>query len=352
MSGLLSGELAGDVVSLRGLRARGRHGVLDAERELGQVFIADIDLAVDTRTAAVTDDLGDAVDYSLVAADVVAVLSGEPVNLIEVLAGRVAAACLAHAGVSAVAVAVHKPQAPVGVPFDDVVITVVRRRADLLDATPARPVDAVVALGSNLGDRAAVLAAAVADLAATDGLEVVGVSGVVETAAVGLPGSEPQPDYLNAVVRLRSALSPRDLLRACRAVEAAHGRGAAVRAVEPRWGARTLDVDVLTCGVLVAADGPGPDDGDGGAPALQLPHPRAGVRAFVLVPWARLAPDDVLPGAGRVADVLAELAAADPSAVADVRSRPDIVLPGSNPRGWRSGAARATGSTSDAGSGA
>ncbi|WP_255472652.1 2-amino-4-hydroxy-6-hydroxymethyldihydropteridine diphosphokinase [Quadrisphaera setariae] len=323
MSGLLTTELRGDVVSLRGLRARGRHGVLDAERQLGQVFTADVDLQVDTRTAAVTDDLADAVDYSVVAADVVAVLAGEPVALVEVLASRVASACLVHPGVLAVAVAVHKPQAPVQVPFDDVVITVVRRRGDLLDAAPASPFDAVVALGANLGDREAVMAAAVRDLAATGGLQVVGVSGVVETTAVGLPGAAPQPDYLNAVVRLRCALSPRDLLRACRAVEAAHGRDAAVRAGEPRWGARTLDVDVLTCGALVAADD---DGGGGGSPALQVPHPRAGVRAFVLVPWAGLAPDDVLPGAGRVADVLAALAAADPAAVSDVRPRPDVAL--------------------------
>ncbi|MGQ7349876.1 2-amino-4-hydroxy-6-hydroxymethyldihydropteridine diphosphokinase [Quadrisphaera oryzae] len=326
MSGLLTAELHGDVVSLRGLRARGRHGVLDAERQLGQVFTADVDLQVDTRTAAVTDELSDAVDYSVVAADVVAVLAGEPVQLVEVLAGRVASACLAHAGVRAVAVAVHKPQAPVQVPFDDVVITVVRRRGDLLDAVPARPYDAVVALGANLGDRRAALATAVRDLAATSGLEVVGASGVVETAAVGLPGAAPQPDYLNAVVRLRCALSPRALLAACRAVESAHGRDAAVRASEVRWGARTLDVDVIACGALVAADGAHAD----GRPALEVPHPRARVRAFVLVPWARLAPDDLLPGAGRVADVLADLAASDPAAVADVRSRPDVVLAGAD----------------------
>ncbi|MGQ7295247.1 2-amino-4-hydroxy-6-hydroxymethyldihydropteridine diphosphokinase [Quadrisphaera sp. KR29] len=318
-AGLLSPQLTGDVVSLRGLRARGRHGVLDAERQLGQVFTADVDLQVDTRTASVTDELADAVDYSVVAADVVAVLAGEPVRLVEVLAGRVASACLAHPGVRAVAVAVHKPQAPVQVPFDDVVVTVVRRRGDLLDAVPASPFGAVVALGTNLGDRAAVLDAAVRDLAATDGLEVLGASGVVETTAVGLPGADPQPDYLNAVVRLRCALSPRDLLRACRAVEAAHGRDAAVRAAEQRWGARTLDVDVVTCGALVAAD-------DAAEPALAVPHPRARERAFVLVPWARLAPDDLLPGAGRVADALADLAAADPAAVADVRSRPGVVL--------------------------
>lgn len=326
----LPGLPEGDVVSLRGLSARGRHGVLDAERVLGQVFTADVDLVLDTRTAGATDDLSDAVDYSRVALDVVAVLAGEPVDLLEALVGRIAEACLAHAGVLAVAVAVHKPQAPVAVPFDDVVVRVVRRRGQLLDTVPARPVDAVVALGANLGDRAASLASAVRALGAVDGLEVVSCSEVVETGAVGLPGSEPQPDYLNAVVRLRCALSPRQLLLACRSVEAAHGRDAAVRAAEPRWGARTLDVDVLAYGVLVASDEPaGAPPALAGAPQpLTVPHPRAAQRAFVLVPWARLAPDDRLPGAGRVADALAALTAADPGAAAGVRARPDVRLPG------------------------
>jgi len=324
----LPGLPEGDVVSLRGLRARGRHGVLDAERVLGQVFSADVDLVLDTRTAGATDDLSDAVDYSRVALDVVAVLAGEPVDLLEVLVGRVAEACLAHAGVQAVAVAVHKPQAPVAVPFDDVVVRVVRRRGQLLDTVPARPVDAVVALGANLGDRAGSLASAVRALAAAEGLEVVSCSEVVETDAVGLPGSAPQPDYLNAVVRLRCALSPRQLLLACRAVEAAHGRDAAVRAAEPRWGARALDVDVLAYGVLVASDEPaGAPPAAGGPQPLTVPHPRAAQRAFVLVPWAGLAPDDGLPGAGRVADALAALTAADPGAAAGVRARPDVRLP-------------------------
>ena len=299
-----SGSL--DRVELRGLRARGRHGVLAAERALGQVFSADVVLHLDTRTAAATDDLADAVDYSVVAADVVAVLAGEPVDLLEALAQRVAEACLAHSGVQAVEVALHKPQAPVGVPFDDVVLHVVRRRGDLLDAVPARPVPVVLALGANAGDPAAALRSAVAALAALPELSGAEVSAVAETDPVGGP---PQPDYLNAVVRALTTASPRRLLAACAAVETAHGRD---RAVEERWGPRTLDVDLVAYGALVAADA-----------TLAVPHPRARERAFVLLPWASLAPDDVLPGAGRVGDLAAALG--DPAA-AGVRPRPDVVL--------------------------
>jgi dihydroneopterin aldolase / 2-amino-4-hydroxy-6-hydroxymethyldihydropteridine diphosphokinase len=303
-----------DRVELRGLRARGRHGVLRAERELGQEFLADLVLHLDTRTAAVTDDLADAVDYSLVAADVHAVLAGEPVDLLEALAQRVAEAALAHPGVAQVDVAVHKPQAPVGVPFEDVVVRVRRRRGDLLDAVPARAVPVVLALGANAGDPAAALASAVAQLAEAPELEGLVASPVLETDPVGGPA---QPDYLNAVVRATTTASPRDVLRACQRVEGAHGRD---RRTEERWGPRRLDVDLVTYGRLVAAD-----DGDpaAGVPALALPHPRAAGRAFVLVPWALLAPDDVLPRAGRVGDLAAALGDPAPG----VRARPDVHLP-------------------------
>jgi dihydroneopterin aldolase/2-amino-4-hydroxy-6-hydroxymethyldihydropteridine diphosphokinase len=305
-------------VELLGLRTRGRHGVLAAERALGQDFAADVVLHVDVAAAAARDDLAAAVDYSRVAADVHAVLAGEPVDLLETLATRVADACLRHRGVRAVEVAVHKPQAPLEGPFADVVVRTTRTAAPgPLDAAPEGEVPVLLALGANLGDRAAVLRSAVAALAAQPGLAGVEPSPVVESAAVTPPGADgDQPDYLNAVVRARTALSPQELLRACQRVEAAHGRD---RSREGRWGPRTLDVDLVRYGDLLAGDARGAGD-----PVLQLPHPRAAERAFVLVPWALLAPDDVLPGAGRVGDLAARLAAAPHGA--GVRRRPDLDL--------------------------
>jgi 2-amino-4-hydroxy-6-hydroxymethyldihydropteridine diphosphokinase len=132
---------------------------------------------------------------------------------------------------------------------------------------------AFLALGSNLGDRAAELRRAVAamtDLAAT--------SAVYETDPVG--GPDGQGPYLNMVVQLETDSSPRQLLETCRSLEAAAGR---VR--EVHWGPRTLDVDVLWIdGVTVAEDD------------LQVPHPRLRERPFVLAPLAELAPDIVEPG--------------------------------------------------------
>jgi dihydroneopterin aldolase len=119
---------SGDRIELRGLRVRGHHGVLPEERRDGQLFGIDVVLETDVAAAARSDDLADTVDYSAVARQVAAIVGGEPVDLIETLAVRLADACLAHPGVRAAEVAVHKPQAPLGLPFDDVVVRVRRTR--------------------------------------------------------------------------------------------------------------------------------------------------------------------------------------------------------------------------------
>jgi dihydroneopterin aldolase len=117
-----------DRIGLRGLRGTGYHGVLAHERAEGQEFVVDLDLHLDLRPAGASDDLADTVDYGTLASDVVAVVTGEPVDLLETLAARVADRCLADSRVRAVDVTVHKPQAPIAVPFDDVTVTISRSR--------------------------------------------------------------------------------------------------------------------------------------------------------------------------------------------------------------------------------
>ncbi|MFC9465906.1 dihydroneopterin aldolase [Streptomyces coelicoflavus] len=117
-----------DRVALRGLKARGHHGVFPKEREDGQTFLVDIVLGLDTRPAAADDDLAKTVHYGIVAEEVVAVVEGDPVDLVETLAERIAQVCLEHAGVEEVEVCVHKPDAPITVPFDDVTVTIIRSR--------------------------------------------------------------------------------------------------------------------------------------------------------------------------------------------------------------------------------
>ncbi len=130
---------------------------------------------------------------------------------------------------------------------------------------------AYLGIGSNLGERLAYLQLAVDELAAADGVTVVGVSPVYETAPVGGPE---QPDYLNAVVAVDTTLTAHELLDVAHAVETEAER---VRTV--RWGPRTLDVDVLLVGDEQIDD-----------PDLVVPHPRMVERAFVVVPLADLDP--------------------------------------------------------------
>jgi 2-amino-4-hydroxy-6-hydroxymethyldihydropteridine diphosphokinase len=159
----------------------------------------------------------------------------------------------------------------------------------------------VLSLGSNLGDRLELLQGAVDALTDTPDLQVLAVSPVYETDPVGGPA---QPDYLNAVLVAGAAHSPRTLLERALAIENAFER---VRDV--RWGPRTLDVDLVVVGDLVVDE-----------PDLQVPHPRAGQRAFVLVPWLDVDPAAELPGAGRVVDLVEGLD------VSGLRRRDDLDL--------------------------
>jgi dihydroneopterin aldolase len=123
------GGVSGDRIMLRGLRARGYHGVFGHERRDGQEFVIDAVLWTDISAAAEGDDLSCTADYGALAGRLVAIVTGEPVSLIETLASRLAAACLEDPAVHEAEVTVHKPQAPIPFPFDDVAVTVRRSRA-------------------------------------------------------------------------------------------------------------------------------------------------------------------------------------------------------------------------------
>ncbi len=262
-------------IGLHGLRVRGFHGVLPEERRDGQDFLVDATLEVVTPAA---DDLALTADYGALAGELTAAVASDPVDLIETLASRLLAICLALRPVRAATVRVHKPSAPIPLPFDDVTVTVSGRRA------PGR---AVLSLGSNLGDRLAHLQAAVTLLASR---YAVAVSPVYETDPVGGPEQEP---YLNAVVVLTApdAVDAADLFRFTSAIERSRLRERTVR-----WGPRTLDVDLVDVDGNVARTA-----------ELTLPHERAAERAFVLVPWLDVDADAVLPGAGPVVGLLAGL---------------------------------------------
>lgn len=117
-----------DSIRIGGLRGYGYHGVLPGEREVGQEFVVDVVLSVDTRRAAATDDLADTVDYGDLADRIHRHITGPPLALLEALAERIARDCLNDPAIHAVEVTVHKPQAPVSLPFRDISVRITRRR--------------------------------------------------------------------------------------------------------------------------------------------------------------------------------------------------------------------------------
>lgn len=150
---------------------------------------------------------------------------------------------------------------------------------------------AFVGLGANLGEPVVTLREALRELDSLEDTRLLRASRLYRTAAWGV---EAQPDFVNAVAMVETGLGARELLDALLSIERAHGRD---RSRETRWGPRTLDMDLLVFG-----------DEDIDEPGLRVPHPHIQERAFVLVPMAEIAPDAVLPGAGRVRELAAAMA--------------------------------------------
>ena len=232
----------------------------------GQDFVVDVVLEIDLGPAAASDDLADTVDYGGVAAAVVADIEGEPLNLIEALAARIADTCLRLERVTTAEVTVHKPQAPMPVRVADVAVTLVRtstgraprsctRWRDQMSSPNPYAIDAdtlsgmkplrkvVYSVGSNLGDRLGNLQGAVDAISDTPDIIVVDVSSVYETEPVGVErGHGP---FLNLVIVAETTLEPRTLLERAQAIEDAFGRE---RTGTERWEPRTLDVDLILVG--------------------------------------------------------------------------------------------------------
>jgi dihydroneopterin aldolase/2-amino-4-hydroxy-6-hydroxymethyldihydropteridine diphosphokinase len=306
-----------DSISLRGVSAQGTHGVLDFEHKEAQTFSVDAQLFLDLSKAGGSDALTDTVDYGQIAARIVSVIEGPHFDLIEALAAHIADSILQTSAIRRVIVTVHKPQAPITVPFDDVAVTIERDRlpasgserfadadASARDvgavsaagamraagALPAAPIShrVVVAMGGNLGDPEAAMRSAVVSMDGIPGNQIMGISPLYRTTPWGM--EEGTPSFLNAVVELSTTMEPMELLKALQMIESAHGRSR-----EVHWGSRPLDLDIIDFDGMVSSN-----------PALTLPHPRAWQRAFVLAPLVDLLPNMVLPGehGGAVAQLL------------------------------------------------
>lgn len=258
----------------------GTIGALPEERERAQPFEVDLTVELDTRRAGTTDELADALDYGIPIAIVHRVITTEQPRLLERVAERIAEEVLGLRQVELVEVLVRKVHVPVPYDIGSAAVRVRRERARPVTAT-GPPAVAYIGMGSNLGDRRALLRYGARQLE-----RVTAVSPLYESDPVGGPQQGP---YLNLVVAVETSLDPFQLLDRCLAIEAGAGRQR-----RERWGPRTLDLDVLLF-----------DEVEIRSPQLTVPHPRMWERRFVLQPLADIAPalvpagwDEQLPKGG------------------------------------------------------
>lgn len=242
-------------------------GALPHERESAQPLRVDLNVGIDLRDAGRTDELDDTVHYGQLAERVTEMAEASKFVLLERFAAEVADVVLAFDRVDEVDVTVTKLRPPVPTPLAATGVRIVRRRAEATSA-PLRSHRAIVALGSNLGDREGYLRLALAELG-----NVTAVSGVYETEPIG--GPDAQGAYLNLVAVVDTSLDPFAFLRRCQRIEAL-----ALRQRVVHWGPRTLDVDILFF-----------DEMRLDTPELVVPHPRVFERRFVLAPLSEVAPD-------------------------------------------------------------
>jgi len=251
----------------------GRHGVLPEESALGQKFFLDIDCLADIEEAIRDDDYGKAVGYDHLCDLAIEISGSNRFNLIETLAERIAVEVLRRfPSVSEVTVRVRKPWAPIPAVLDHAGVEIIRSRSTAF----------ALSLGSNVGDKAANIRAAIGRIAADPRIAIGAVSHLYRTEPWG---KTDQDWFVNACLTGTTSLSASQLLHRVKGIEVEIGR-----LPGPRWGPRVIDIDLLHLGETEIR-----------TEELILPHPEMFNRAFVLVPLAEIAPDRIIAGR-RVAD--------------------------------------------------
>ncbi|MGO0123093.1 2-amino-4-hydroxy-6-hydroxymethyldihydropteridine diphosphokinase [Desulfothermobacter acidiphilus] len=274
-----------DRIHMEGLWFSGKHGVLPEERDRFQAFRLDLLLYLDLKAAGHRDELYQTINYQEVYQVAEKVVTHRSFLLLEALAQALIDllwACFPR--LRRVRVRVDKPGAPLPGRFERVGVELDRYRR-------ARPVQALIGLGSNLGDKRQQLQAALAALRELPGVKVKRVAPLYRSSPWG---KTDQPPFYNTVALISTYLSPFTLLAALQSIEWRLGRR---RQEEERWGPRPIDLDLLLYGNLSWQ-----------AEELTLPHPRLAERAFVVVPLAALLPELVLPNGEKAALWAANLA--------------------------------------------
>lgn len=268
-----------DKIHIKNLEVFARHGVFPEENVLGQKFVVSAVLYTSTREAGRTDDLAKSIHYGEVSRFITEFMEQNTFQLLETAAERLAEELLLNTErLEKICLEIKKPWAPVGLPLETVSVEIERGWHT-----------AYIALGSNLGDKEANLRLGVEGLRSTRGCRVEAVSDFLVTAPYG--GVE-QDDFLNGAMKIRTLLTPHELLERLHEIEREAKRERVVR-----WGPRTLDLDILLYDDLILDE-----------EELHIPHIEMYKRDFVLKPLCQIAPYGRHPVYNRtVAELLADL---------------------------------------------
>ena len=250
-----------DEIRIRNLEIFANHGVFPEENKLGQKFVVSCTLYLDTRKAGKGDRLEDSVHYGLVAQLIKKEMESHTFALVERIAEHLADVILDFdEKIREVEIEVKKPWAPVGLPLEDVSVTIRRKWHEVY-----------VAFGSNIGERARYIEQAIASLKEQKDCRILKVSAIMETEPYGVTE---QDKFLNGALKMETKLTPQELLTVLHQIEAD-----AKRERKIHWGPRTLDLDILLYDDMILQE----DD-------LCIPHVDMQNRVFVLGPMAEIAP--------------------------------------------------------------
>lgn len=266
-----------DKIKIKDLELYCRHGVFPEENVLGQKFLFSAVMYVSTREAGRTDELEKSIHYGEVCHFIKNYMETHTYKLLETVVEKLAEEILLKWNqIEKLTLEVKKPWAPVGLPLDTVAVEITRGWHT-----------AYIALGSNMGDKAAYLQQAVDMLKERQDCKVIKISDFITTEPYGVTE---QDVFLNGALMVRTLLTPEELLLRLHEIEAAAGR---VRTL--RWGPRTLDLDILLYDDLIL------DTED-----LHIPHIDMQNRDFVLKPLAQIAPYERHPVLNRTIGQLEE----------------------------------------------